>query len=323
MLKGKSIKILLKSLLGLLLFLWMANSLYHRVRMQPGLKRTIHDMLSDWDAPRLGLLALVLVLMALNWGIEAMKWRLQLRNTERLSLWQSMQSVLTGLAVSVITPNRIGEYMGRILYLKNVHKLQGITVTIIGSFAQLIVTGFLGLIGLIWYMSRMSYSAWWLWMLLGSSILLCTVLSYLYFHLHRLLDWVGHVPVLRRIRVYLEIVRRFDRAMLRHILLLSLCRYAVYTLQFLLLLKLMLVIGPLVDMMFTVWLIFWAMAIVPTIAIAEIGIRGETALFFLGPVCVNPFGIVTASLLLWLINLIIPALLGCLFVFRMKIYDDD
>lgn len=322
MLKGKSIKILLKSLFGLLMFLWMANSLYHQIRMQPGLKSTIHDILRGWDAPRLGLLALVLVFMALNWGIEAMKWRLQLRDTEPLSLGESIQSVLTGLAVSVITPNRIGEYMGRILYLKNVHKLQGITVTIIGSFAQLIVTGFLGLLGLIWYMSRIAHNAW-LWVLLGSSILLCIVLTYLYFHLNRLLDWVGHVQVLRRIKVYLEIVRRFDRVMLHRILLLSLCRYAVYTIQFLLLLKLMLVTGPAVDMMCTVWLIFWAMAIVPSIAIAEIGIRGETALFFLGPVCVNPFGIVSASLLLWLINLIIPALLGCLLVFRMKIYDDD
>jgi hypothetical protein len=322
MLKGKSIKILLKSLLGLLLFLWMANSLYHQIRLQPGLKSTIHDILSGWDASRLGLLGLVLLFMGLNWGIEAIKWRLQLRDTERLSLGESIQSVLTGLAVSVITPNRIGEYMGRILYLKNVHKLQGITVTIIGSFAQLIVTGFLGLVGLIWYMSRIEHSPW-LWVLLGSSILLCTVLTYLYFHLDRLLDWVGHIQVLRRIRIYLEIVRRFDRAILHRILLLSLGRYVVYTVQFLLLLNLMLVTGPWVDMMFTVWLIFWAMAIVPTIAIAEIGIRGETALFFLGPVCGNPFGIVTASLLLWLINLIIPALLGCLFVFRMKIYDDD
>jgi hypothetical protein len=87
--------------------------------------------------------------------------------------------------------------------------------------------------------------------------------------------------------------------------------------------KILLVEANWLDLLFTVWLIFWAMAIVPTIAIAEIGIRGETALFFLAPLSTNHFGIVSSTLLLWLINLIIPALIGCLFVFKMKIYDDE
>ena len=73
------------------------------------------------------MLASVFVLMVVNWTVEAAKWRIQLDGTEKFSIIQSLQSVLTGVAVSVITPNRIGEYVGRILYLKNVNKLQGIT----------------------------------------------------------------------------------------------------------------------------------------------------------------------------------------------------
>jgi len=321
-LKNKSIKIIFKSLVGLTLFLWMAYSLYHQVRLQPKLNSTIREIWTVWSAEKWGMLFIVLVLMFLNWSIEAAKWRLQLKGTERFTLWQALQSVLTGLAVSVITPNRIGEYVGRILYLRNVNKLQGITVTIIGSFAQLIITGFLGLVGLIYYMLQITQSTW-LYVLLVSSILLCSVLTYIYFHLDRLLDWIGHISFLRKIRVYLEIVKRFDRSILNRILLLSLLRYFVYTIQFLLLLRVMLVHAATPDLMFTIWLIFWAMAIVPTIAIAEIGIRGETALFFLAPLSENHFGIISSSLLLWLINLIIPALIGCLFVFRMKIYDDE
>lgn len=321
-LKNKSIKIIFKSLVGIILFLWMAYSLYHQIRLQPNLNSTIKEIWSLWSWYKLGLLIGVLLLMVLNWTIEAAKWRLQLRDTESLSLWESLQSVLTGLAVSVITPNRIGEYVGRILYLKNVHKLQGITVTIVGSFAQLIITAFLGLIGLIFYISNISHSLW-LNVLLISSVILCTGLTFLYFNLGKLIDWSSKISFLKKVRIYLEIVRRFDRIMLNKILLLSLCRYLVYTLQFVILLKLMLVNASVLNIVFTIWLIFWAMAIVPTIAIAEIGIRGETALFFLAPLSANHFGIVSSSMLLWLINLIIPALLGCLFVFRMKIYDDE
>ena len=76
-------------------------------------------------------------------------------------------------------------------------------------------------------------------------------------------------------------------------------------------------------LLFTVWLIFWIMAILPTIAIAEIGIRGEAALFFLAPLSTNYLGIVSSTFMLWFINLIIPSLIGCLFVYKMKLYKDE
>lgn len=322
MLKNKSIKIIFKSTIGVSLFLWMSYSLYHQIKLQPKLNQTIQAIFTEWDSIRMLMLASVFVLMVVNWTIEAAKWRLQLDGTEKFSIIQSLQSVLTGVAVSVITPNRIGEYVGRILYLKNVNKLQGITVTIIGSFAQLIVTGFLGLVGLIYYIIKIQHSAW-LNVLLLSSIALCLGLTYLYFHLSKFIEWTSMIPMLRKVKVYLEIVKRFKRKQLLQILGLSFLRYLVYTLQFIILMKILLVDAYVLDLLFTVWLIFWAMAIVPTIAIAEIGIRGETALFFLAPLSTNHFGIVSSSLLLWLINLIIPALIGCLFVFRMKIYDDE
>lgn len=300
----------------------MAYSLYNQIKRQPNLQNTIHDLFVEWNTSKIIFLSLVFVLMIINWTIEAQKWRLLLDGTEKFSLWKSLQSVLTGVAVSVITPNRIGEYMGRILYLRNVHKIQGITVTIIGSFAQLIVTGFLGLVGLIYYIIKVQHSMW-LTILLVSSILLCVVLTYIYFNLNKLLEWTDGIVFLKKIKIYLEIVKRFNQQQLIKILLVSTARYIVYTIQFILLLKLFLVEINFITLLFTIWLIFWAMAIVPTIAIAEIGIRGETALFFLAPLSANHLGVVSSTLMLWLINLIIPSLIGCLFVYKMKLYEDE
>lgn len=322
MIKNKNIKLFFKATIGISLFLWMSYTLYNQIKHQLNLQSTIHDLFVEWNTSKILFLSLVFILMIVNWTIEAQKWRLLLVGTEKFSLWKSFQSVLTGVAVSVITPNRIGEYMGRILYLRNVHKIQGITVTIIGSFAQLIVTGFLGLVGLLYYIMNVQQSAW-LTILLVSSILLCIVLTYIYFHLHKLLDWTEGIAFFRKIRIYLEIVKRFNQQQLIKILLISTARYLVYTIQFILLLKLFLVEINFITLLFTVWLIFWSMAILPTIAIAEIGIRGETALFFLAPLSTNHLGIVSSTLLLWLINLIIPSLLGCLFVYKMKLYEDE
>lgn len=309
-------------MLGLSLFLWMAYSLYNQIQRQENLKTTIESLFNDWTAEKIFILISVFALMIINWTLEAIKWRLLLKGTEEFSLTTAFQSVLTGVAVSVITPNRIGEYMGRILYLKNVHKIQGVTVTIIGSFAQLIVTGFFGLIGLAYYMIYIKHTPW-LNVLLISSIVLCGVLTYIYFHLYKIVEWIDGISFLRKIKIYIQVISRFQQKQLYKILLISTLRYFVYTLQFILLLHLMLVLIPWTEMLFSIWLIFWAMAIVPTITIAEIGIRGETALYFLGILSTNQFGIVAASLLLWLINLIIPSLIGCLFVYKMKIYDDE
>lgn len=322
MLQNKNIKTVFKTAIGLLLFLWIAYSLFNQIKHQPNLSITIQQLLGEWSHGGVIGFGMVIFLMIINWTIEAYKWKVLLSGTEYFTLGRSLQSVLTGVAVSLITPNRIGEYMGRILYLKNVNKFQGVTVTIIGSFAQLIVTGFLGMAGIIYYVMRIHHSTW-LYILLSASILLCIGLTYLYFHLYKIIDWTSGYTFLKKVKTYIEIVRRFDRKQLIHILLLSTLRYFVYTVQFLMLLKLFLVEAPTIDLLFTIWLIFWAMAIVPTIAIAELGIRGETALFFLLPLSANQFGIVSSTGMLWFINLILPALVGCLFVYKIKIYEDD
>lgn len=320
--KNKSIKNLIKAFIGMILFLWMSYSIYHQLQRQNDLQETLKSIYTEWGSTKILLSVLVLSLMPINWLVEAMKWRTLLQNTEKLKLADAFKSVLTGVAVSVVTPNRIGEYMGRILYLKNVNKLKGITVTIIGSFAQLIVTGFFGLLGLVYYIINIKYTSW-LSVLLISSILLCAILGYFYFHLSVLLDWVDKFSFLRKLKIYIEVIKRYDAKTLWQILWFSVLRYFIYTCQLLLLFYITEVDVMWLSLVFVIWLIYWAMAIVPTIAIAEIGIRGETALYFLLPLSDNRLGIISSSVLLWVINLIIPALLGCIFVYQIKIYDDD
>lgn len=307
---------------GLILFFWIAISLYRQIKSQHNLKTSIEQLTQQWNSERIGFIILVVFLMIVNWTLEAKKWQLLLKGTEKFGLLKSLQSVLTGVAVSVLTPNRVGEYMGRILYLRNVNKIQGIMVTIVGSFAQLIVTGIFGLFGLGYYMIHVQ-CAQWLMILFAFSIVLCILLTYLFFHLENVIQLTERFSFLKKLKIYLEVIHRFHRKQLYQILGLSLIRYMIYSFQFLILLYVCLVHTPIFVTLCTVWLIFWAMAIVPTITIAEMGIRGETALYFLLPLSVNQVGIISSTILLWLLNLIIPALIGCLFVYKMKIYEDE
>ena len=70
------------------------------------------------------------------------------------------------------------------------------------------------------------------------------------------------------------------------------------------------------------------MTIIPTIALTEIGIRGSISMYVfkhhfdaLG-LWNSEFslGVVSASSMLWLINLIFPAIAGTIFVFSLKFF---
>ena len=71
------------------------------------------------------------------------------------------------------------------------------------------------------------------------------------------------------------------------------------------------------------WLItvmFLALAIVPTIALAELGVRGKISIFLFGVFSPNTLGIVLTASSIWLINLVVPALAGSLFILGIKLF---
>jgi len=75
-------------------------------------------------------------------------------------------------------------------------------------------------------------------------------------------------------------------------------------------------------------LIFLALSIVPTVTITELGVRNSLAVYFFGfyfnhsaAMTVQVLdGIILAGSLLWIINLVIPAILGTLFISRLKFF---
>ena len=76
---------------------------------------------------------------------------------------------------------------------------------------------------------------------------------------------------------------------------------------------------PYLEAMRFITLIYLVMAVVPSIALSELTVRGSVALYFLSPAAANPAAILAATSVLWLINLAIPAILGALSVFYFRL----
>ena len=59
----------------------------------------------------------LLVMMLANWMLESYKWRLLMTAIEDIGFFKSMKAIFSGITIALFTPNRVGEYGGRVFHL--------------------------------------------------------------------------------------------------------------------------------------------------------------------------------------------------------------
>lgn len=264
-------------------------------------------------------LLLVVLLMIANWTTEALKWKFMMRKIETVPLGRSLQAVFSGLTVSFFTPNRVGEYAGRVFHLEMADRIEATLITVIENYSQLLVTLVAGSLALIVFLHGYILMPVWLW--IGSSVVLVLfsfscVLVYL--------NVAVLESVFRRLRVpaswnkYIAVFAYYSSGDILRLLVLAGLRYLIFTTQFFILLAFFGVgISFCSSLLFSA-LTFYVMAVVPTIAWTELGVRGAVATYFFSKVTDDALNILNASVTLWMINLVIPALIGCVFVFGFR-----
>ena len=302
--------------------------------------RKLHDIneafKDAFDNGRAWLLpAIVLIMMLMNWGLESAKWRLLIAKIEKLSFRQAFMAVLTGISVSIFTPNRTGDYLGRVFILEKGNHLEGVLLTIVGSFAQLIVTLCVGLFCGLSFSDLYLKESFRLHEYFYSGMILLVpafVFSMLliYFNIGILTDIISRYTPSKwnKINDYAAIFKKFSSQELRWVLLLSFLRYLVFSAQFYLLLRFFGAEIPVGQALILIPIIYLVMLVIPSVALTELGIRGSVSLFVLmmyfkakgGAGDHTELSILAASSLLWLINLILPAVLGSFFVFSLKFF---
>ncbi len=262
------------------------------------------------------------ILMFFNWGFESLKWKMLIKKTENISFGNSIKAVLSGLTVSVFTPNRTGEFLGRVFYLNKGDKVKGALISLIGSMSQFLVTIVCGSVSLLFFILNYQpeyYLNKYVFAMLVFLVFITIIFSILlFFSSPALSGFSERFRILKKHKKYFSVFSEYSQGELFVILLLSFCRYFIFTLQFYFLLKCFSVEIYFADAWVLVPLIFLAVTVVPTITPAEIGVREFFALQFIGVVSSNSVGIVLATFSLWVINLAIPAFAGSVFVLGIK-----
>lgn len=94
----------------------------------------------------------VLLVLAsmVNWSLETFKWQYLIRTINPLSFSKALSSILSGVAVSQLLPYKTGEYLGRLMFVKEHNRLNAGLLSVIGSYSQLLITLVLGLFSFIY-----------------------------------------------------------------------------------------------------------------------------------------------------------------------------
>jgi uncharacterized membrane protein YbhN (UPF0104 family) len=267
-------------------------------------------------------LFLTLVLMIVNWLTESYKWKYLVSKLENIVMLKSFKAVLSGITVSIFTPNRVGEFAGRVLFLKKENRIAAVLSTITGNISQVMVTIIFGLISLsiLLFHYNLSYNFLFQGRLLQIIVLVMILLIfYIYFNIKILERVLSNTPYLKRFKRFYGILSSYSTPELAFVLLISFFRYAVFVVQFYLMVRFFNIHLSFYHSFISIAAVYIILAIIPTFAFTEISVRSSVSVIVFGIFSDETAGIVFSSVLIWIINLAIPALIGSVFFYKAKL----
>lgn len=288
------------------------------------------DITEMWESVKLSfsstknvlLMILAFVLMPVNMAFETRKWQKSILPVERVPFRKAYTAIFTGITAGMMFPNRTGDFLGRIFILEKGNRLKAAMLTFVGNIAQMLVTVSLGCIAWVFFTHEKYY-----WYVLILSLIIIVLGYLLYFNIHILKHLQRLIPKKWRSKTekYMEIFGSYSKQDLAVILLIAVAKYVVYSFQFVLLIWAFDVPLNYFEAMVPIMLTYLLMTVIPFITITEIAVRGSVCIWVF-EAWLNMHGIsssftmmvFSASTMLWLYNLAIPAIIGLFFIRKLK-----
>ncbi len=240
------------------------------------------------------------LLMPVNWGLEAIKWKWSLKKIYKISFLRAFREVWIGVAIGFFTPARIGEILGRTFSHSN--KTQALSVAIANSLAQSSITLLVGILSFFYF------SFW------ENNIIQQIELPKFILLFFAALCLAIVVPFEKKIFRYLQ---KLIRQLVGPLLMLSLLRYLVFILQFYFAFQIQQQTLCFLDLGMAVGLYYILNTLLPVFAIAEAGSRAFVASLVFPLIGIGAPPALFAALFVYFVNLIPPVLIGnILLLFR-------
>jgi len=315
----KILSLLIKAAIVLFAF-WF---IYHKLVANKNLS-DFGTLLKDIDQLEItAVIGLVVLLMFVNWLLEAAKWKYLMSHIEAISFYRAIESVFCGLTMAIFTPNRLGEYGGRVFFLSPKRRIVGVVAMSVGSIGQLVLTNVFGAIAACFFIyrfipiDRVLFIA-----VVFLAVFFCLFFIVFYFNIKWLNGILLSFKFTRKYKKFYSILGRYRRRELLRIIGYCMARYLVFSSQYFILFIWLIPGLHYADIVMMTCLLFLVQSALPSLDLFDVGIRSVTAVELFKHVTDQHVAVIACTASIWLINIIIPAILGAYFVFKLNFFGN-
>ncbi len=273
--------------------------------------RLANDKSLDWEKfgqlveekATFGTIFILLLFSVANRYFEILKWQNLTKVIKPISISESLKQVLGALTAGIFTPNGLGEYAGKALFFSKNETKKVIFLNLICNGIQMILSVVFGTIGLF-------VLGYWKWSfaIIGLAVFLI-LLSFFTkkikikgYSIEKLIQKINEIP---------EAIHRKNN-------ILAICRYLVFSHQYYFLFVLFGVDLPYITLISSIAAVYFLASSLPSFQFLDFAVKGSVAIFFFGKLGVNDWIVVFISTLMWLLNVVLPVIIGSYFVLTFK-----
>ena len=281
--------------------------------------------LNDWQM--LWLIPVGLVSLA-NIGLEALRWRSLIGGVyPHVPMNMALQGIFAGISTGIFTPNKVGEYAGRMYHLPQGKRLEATILTFAGRLFQMLVTLWLGTfaVGALYFFRKEELQDLFplfnnYYGIIQGALLLMSI-AYTVMLMNP--QWFYRQAWLQNLRIpgfkrMLSALPLLNRKVFVQVFSLSLARNLIHVAQYYFLMYALGYTGSIWLAFALVWTLYLAVSLLPSMALAELGIQESAALLIMGAFGIPAVIIFSSTFWIYMTSTLIPALIGLYFVFRLK-----
>ncbi len=245
--------------------------------------------------------------MPLNWILEWGKWTEILKFIDEENNSNNKTAFASGIISSFLTPSLSGNFLGRIFYYDKSKRWKITTYSMIGNFAQFLISVVFGIVALYFTPNLFQIEKW----ILTTLTIVAIIITLTYFRGEKILQ---NIQITKLQSLLLQIKKGPSRLKMLN---LSFLRYLVFIAQYSLALN---AFGEPVDLMLIclISIIFLLITLTPSMFFGKILIRESIAVSVLSYVGIGPVLAIFASFTTWVTNLFIPAFVALIYVKKKK-----
>jgi uncharacterized protein (TIRG00374 family) len=270
---------------------------------------------------KIGFFVLTLILLLPNVYIQYFKWNYLLKLIKpRATFFESISSLLAGFTFGFITPGRLGEF-GRAFFVKDCPWIKVVGLAVIDKLYSVTIVILLGAGGMLFVLNLLLHHFFIFLPIFIFTLVALTLMLYLVFHPDFIRSFLYNInimlPFRKKIKLLISSLDNFHKPQALTLLGLSLLFYTIFFTQFYLL--------TLAFEWITPWDAFVAISstllvksLLP-ISLGDLGVRESAAVFFFSQVGVLKTTAFNASIMLFLINILIPSLVGLILILKNKL----